>query len=387
MVVSTQQVFLGRQLRFCTLSSETLREDAGGPTGSFAESRPQLRTGLLEGGEARRVGRCPSNQRTVFIQHLVRAGAELGAGHTQRARQTRRLPPGDPHAGGIELGGGLRACRAVELLRRGLWGGWRWSGQERLRWGSGRGWRLWSFRASGGQTGQVGTAHGRCGGPGVPLGVDGQQNLGRVPLAPRWRRVGSGPSARQVRPSSAGSLVSALRVSPVKGQELPRQRGPCTRECLRAGPCGGLCGKAGRQEAGPGLSVRLRCLPWPAAAPPEPPLSSEPWGWGSLPTPPRPRVMPPSTPLASPPAAHPGGTSRRVSGRVVLRWLQLGTLLTAPWGPACWRSCPWLSGGRGAPGLAAPGSRSAKGAGAWDRSGRLWHPPAEPHGPFSDAKA
>lgn len=48
-VVSTQQVFLGRQLRFCTLSSETLREDAGGPTGSFAESRPQFRTGLLEG--------------------------------------------------------------------------------------------------------------------------------------------------------------------------------------------------------------------------------------------------------------------------------------------------------------------------------------------------
>lgn len=112
-VVSTQQVFLGRQLRFCTLSSETLREDAGGPTGSFAESRPQLRTGLLEGGEARRVGRCPSNQRTVFIQHLVRAGAELGAGHTQRARQTRRLPPGDPRAGGIELGGELRACRSL----------------------------------------------------------------------------------------------------------------------------------------------------------------------------------------------------------------------------------------------------------------------------------
>lgn len=191
----------------------------------------------------------------------------------------------------------------------------------------------------------------------MPLGVDGQQDLGRVPLAPRWRRVGSGPSARQVRPLSAGSLVSAWRVSPVKGQELPRQRGPRTRECLRAGPCGGLCGKAGRQEAGPGLSVRLRCLPWPAAAPPEPPLSSEPWGWGSLPTPPRPRVMPPSTPLASPPAAHPGGTSRRVSGRVVLRWLRLGTLLTAPWGPACWRSCPWLSGGRGAPGLAAPAPR------------------------------
>lgn len=191
--------------------------------------------------------------------------------------------------------------RAVESLRRGRGGGRRGSGQERFRWGSGRGWRLWSFRASGGQTGQVGTAHGRCGGPGVPLGVDGRQDLGRVPLAPRWRRVGSGPGARQVRPSSAGSPVSAWRVSPVKGQELPRQRGPCTRECLRAGPCGGLCWKAGRQEAGPGLSVRLRCLPWPAAAPPEPPLSSEPWGWGSLPTPPRPRVMPPSTPLASPP--------------------------------------------------------------------------------------
>lgn len=34
-VVSTQQVFVGSQLGFCTLSSETLREDADGPTGSF----------------------------------------------------------------------------------------------------------------------------------------------------------------------------------------------------------------------------------------------------------------------------------------------------------------------------------------------------------------
>ena len=134
------------------------------------------------------------------------------------------------------------------------------------------------------------------------------------------------PCAERTRRRAGQAIVcrepgACLAGEPHEGAGAAKQRGPHIWECLRAGPCGGLCGKAGRQEDGPGLSARLRCLPWPAAAPPEPPMSSEPWGWGSLPTPLRPRVMPPSTPLARPPAPHPGGISRRVSGRLVLRWL------------------------------------------------------------------
>lgn len=257
---------------------------------------------LLEGGEARWWAGAPPAD-TVFIQCLLHAGS----GHMQKARQTQRLPPGDPRAGGtetVEEGCVPVSGRAVETLRRR--GGWRGSGEERFRQGSGHRRRLQSVRASGGQTCQI-----ICREPGA-----------------------------------------CLTGEPHEGAGAAKQRGPHTRECLRAGPCGGLCRKAGRREDGPGLSARLRCLPWSAATPPEPPMSSELWGWGSLPTPPRPRVMPPSTPLASPPAPHPGGISRRVSGRLVLRWLRLGTLLTAPPGLACWRSCPWLSGGRGAPGLA-----------------------------------
>ena len=52
---------------------------------------------LLEGGKARRWAGAPPAD-TVFIQRLMHAGS----GHVQKARQTQRLPPGDPRAGGTE---------------------------------------------------------------------------------------------------------------------------------------------------------------------------------------------------------------------------------------------------------------------------------------------
>ena len=78
---------------------------------------------LLEGGKARRWAGAPPAD-TVFIQRLMHAGS----GHVQKARQTQRLPPGDPRAGGteaVEEGCVPVSGRAVETLRRGrrAWGG------------------------------------------------------------------------------------------------------------------------------------------------------------------------------------------------------------------------------------------------------------------------
>ena len=103
-VVSAQQVFLGSLLRFCTLSSETFREDANGPTGSFAESRPwRQATG---GGQGSTVGRCPSSRHSVYPAPYACRFWARAESQADTAPAPRRPTCGRDRG----RGGGLRSC-------------------------------------------------------------------------------------------------------------------------------------------------------------------------------------------------------------------------------------------------------------------------------------
>lgn len=149
--------------------------------------------------------------------------------------------------------------QAVEMLRRGRGarGGWQGSGEERFRRGSGRGRMLRAL-------GPVGHRHARWARPagdvetGVPPGVEDLQGLHRVHLAPRRRRVGSGPGAGQVQAVVCREPGACLVGDPCEGAGAAKAEGTPLPECLCAGPCGGLGGKAGRWADGPRLSTRLR---------------------------------------------------------------------------------------------------------------------------------
>ena len=84
----------------------------------------------------------------------------------------------------------------------------------------------------------------------MPSGMDGRQDLGQVPQASQWHRVQSGPGGGQVRPSSAGSLVPAWRVSPTKGQELPSRGDLTSGSAFVLGPAEGCAGRQADRRMG-----------------------------------------------------------------------------------------------------------------------------------------
>lgn len=186
----------------------------------------------------------PLSRRAVFTQHLLHARCWA---HARSQADTAPAPRRPTCRRARDRGGGLRAGvrPAVETLRRGCGarGGWRGSGEERFRRGSGRGRMLRAL-------GPVGHRHARWAQPagdgeaGVPSGVEGLQGLHRVHLAPWWCCVGSGPGARQVQPIVCSEPGARPVGDPREGAGAAKAEGAPLPECLRAGPCGGLGGRA-----------------------------------------------------------------------------------------------------------------------------------------------